>query len=349
MQEKIVSLLRCPVTRTPLRLEKITSNHNHSFAAGEISDAILWASEDWFYPVIKGIPRLIPEAIIDYPDFLAQHIPDFEQRVNVLREKYRELIEGVIRKNKRTRESFALEWGLYDYEADKTWDADNTGKLNLIFRETDETPDSENGKWIFDAGCGNGQLDILLSKTGASRIAMDFSGSIERAAARNTSSQLNFIQGDIEFPPLIFDYFDIVHSSGVLHHTADTEKALASIETCVKKAGKLSVWLYHPRNNWSHHLFNRFRNWSSKWPLRAQYNFYLLTIFPASFIIKKMKGNPQNRREMMIDILDWFTPQFRWEHTPSAVFSWFFKRGYEDIRVTTREKFGFNMIGKKKS
>jgi hypothetical protein len=82
-------------------------------------------------------------------------------------------------------------------------------------------------------------------------------------------------------------------------------------------------------------------------PLQFQYYFYTITIFPVSYIIKKLKKNKQNRREMMIDILDWFSPEFRWEHSEQEATTWFSKRGYSKIKVTTTDLFGFNIIGEK--
>ena len=50
---------------------------------------------------------------------------------------------------------------------------------------------------------------------------------------------------------------------------------------------------------------------------------------------------------MMIDILDWMTPQFRWEHTHEEAENWFVKRNFTNIKITTNEMFGFNIIGEK--
>ena len=50
---------------------------------------------------------------------------------------------------------------------------------------------------------------------------------------------------------------------------------------------------------------------------------------------------------MMIDILDWFTPEFRWEHDHQEARSWFGKRNYKNIKITTEEMFGFNITGEK--
>ena len=50
----------------------------------------------------------------------------------------------------------------------------------------------------------------MLAEKGVTNIAMDFTNSIERAYTKNEYSRVHFIEGDIQFPPLVFDYFDIV-------------------------------------------------------------------------------------------------------------------------------------------
>ena len=82
MQESILPFLRCPLTRSTLSLQVISKDKKKigHVESEIITEAILWAEEGLFYPVIKGIPRLIAEASIDYKDFLQKHIPDFIER-----------------------------------------------------------------------------------------------------------------------------------------------------------------------------------------------------------------------------------------------------------------------------
>jgi 2-polyprenyl-3-methyl-5-hydroxy-6-metoxy-1,4-benzoquinol methylase/uncharacterized protein YbaR (Trm112 family) len=347
MQEELLPFLRCPVTRSFLRLQIIsTAKKNYNGRETDIiNEGILWADEDWFYPVINGIPRLLVESFIDYETFLQQHVPDYFFRKTNMQKKYAALINDVIKKNKRTKESFAKEWEFFNYDADKTWNADKTGMLDRFLQETDETIDTLKNKLIFDAGCGNGLLNGLIAAKGAIILGMDFSVSIEKAFERDTEKNALFIQGDVEFPPVAFNYFDIVHCSGVLIHTKNTEQSFSKIDPCVKRNGKMSVWLYHPRKNFIHNFFNKIRKTTSKLPLKMQYYLYSVTLFPVSFIIKKIKGNKQNKREMMIDIFDWFSPQFRNEHEHDEAAEWFAKRNYSNVKVTTDELFGFNTIG----
>jgi hypothetical protein len=49
-----------------------------------------------------------------------------------------------------------------------------------------------------------------------------------------------------------------------------------------------------------------------------------------------------------VDILDWFSPEFRWEHTHEEAGGWFTKHGFGNIKITTVNNFGFNITGVKK-
>jgi SAM-dependent methyltransferase/uncharacterized protein YbaR (Trm112 family) len=349
MQESLLSLLQCPVTRTALTVKilKFTTRIFDGKEVKVIEEAILFAEKDWVYPVIGGIPRLTVEAFLDYEVFLKQSDDDYLLRKENLLQNYAGLIKYVTQKNKRTKQSFTKEWAVYNYDHDKTWNAGDEAMITRFLKETDETPVSLRDKVIFDAGCGNGKLDILLANRCSSIIAMDFADCFGEAYARNGFSNVHFIQGDIQFPPVLFNYFDIVHSSGVLIHTNNAELSFSCIEPTVKTTGKLSVWLYHPRKDLIHNIFNRVRQVTSNLPLTFQYYLYWVTILPISYCIKKIKGNKQNSREMMLDILDWFTPEFRSEHDHSEAATWFYKRGYKNTRVTANDTFGFNIIGEK--
>lgn len=349
MLEKYLSFLVCPVTRSPLTLHKIAVRRK-LFSDGEkeiINEGVLYAQNDWFYPVIDGIPRMLIESFVDYEDFLRKHIADFDIKKSNLQHRYAGLIGDVLKKNKRTKKSFELEWSLFSYDKDKTWELKGDDLLERFLKETGETKSSLQSKLILDAGCGNGQLNQYIARTGATVIGMDLSKSVERAQANNMEENAFFLQADVQYPPLRSDQFDIVHSSGVLICTNNSELTFSKIEPCVKKNGKLSVWLYHPRKNIIHNAFNFLRRYTSKLPIKLQYYLYLCTLFPVSYVVKKIKGNKQNAREMMIAIMDWFSPEFRWEHTPEEATTWFTKRKYKDVKVTTTDTFGFNIIGKK--
>lgn len=347
MQESLMALLRCPVSKSALQLQVISRSLKKYNGVDQeiIEEGILFAREDWFYPIIQGIPRLIVEAYADYEPFLRKHLPDYPSRRQQLENKYHALTRYVIKKNRRTKKSFEQEWNLYNYDKDKTWDAAPAGMFQRFLDEIAETREALPQYLIFDAGCGNGLLNQLIAQQGATVLGMDFSLSIEQAYLRNTEAKALFIQGDVQFPPVAFEQFDIVHCSGVLIHTNNPELSFSCLDPHVKPGGKLSVWLYHPRKDFIHNLFNGIRRFTSRLPLRLQFYLYAVTLLPVSFIIKRIKGNKQNGREMMIDILDWFTPEFRHQFEQAEAATWFYKRRYSSVTTTTTSLFGYNMIG----
>jgi SAM-dependent methyltransferase len=219
------------------------------------------------------------------------------------------------------------------------------GLLQRFLTETGETTESLRGKNILDVGCGNGLLNQHIAACGAFIVGIDISLSIERAFANNRSRNALFIQADMQYPPFAPGSFDLIHASGSLHHTNNTEYSFSCLVPLLKKGGKMSTWLYHPRKEAIHNMINKTRNVTSKLPFTLQSAIYRFILFPVSFLVKRMKGNRQNKREMMIDILDWFSPEFRWEHRPEEVAQWYAKRKFADIQTTTVDHWGFNITG----
>jgi 2-polyprenyl-3-methyl-5-hydroxy-6-metoxy-1,4-benzoquinol methylase/uncharacterized protein YbaR (Trm112 family) len=362
MDKRLLPFLCCPVTQSPLRLEVIRTGSGDTRPAQDeppiagveplateasVLEGLLFGAEDWCYPVIGGIPRLNVEAFLDHAEFLRAHLPDYMERKWRLLEKYPRLIAYVQRKNRRTKKSFALEWSLHDYSQDRTWEASEGELLQRFLDESGETAAGLVGKLVFDAGCGNGQLDTRIARAGARVIAMDLSSSIERAYAYNDHPDVWFIQGDLQFPPVRPGVCDILQCSGVLHHTNDTQLSFNRLEPCVRVGGTYSVWLYHPRKDRLHRLFNAIRVVTSRWPVWLTYGVLRCTALPLSWLVHRLKGHPKNKREIMIALMDWFSPEFRREHTPDEVRAWYGGKGYHDLRMTTHDTFGFNFIGKK--
>ena len=346
MTTNLLALLRCPVTREELCLEVISKGiKKYDGADKEIITEGILRSSGCIYPIINGIPRLTVEAFLDYTPFLNKHVPEFETLKKEIELKYKRLLKYAVKKNRHTKKSFSQEWSLFNYEKDKAWDQHKAGMLDRFLRETGETPASLKGKTIFDAGCGNGLLNQSIAACGAIILGMDFSRSIERAFLKNDKENALFIEGDVQFPPVAFGFSDILHSSGVLIHTNNSELTFSCLDPCVKPGGKMSVWLYHYRKNLLHNTFKFTRRFTSGLPLKLQYYLYYVTVFPVSYAVKRLKGNRQNKREMMIDILDGFSPEFRWEHTHEEAESWFTKRKYHSVKITTDEIFGFNITG----
>ena len=106
------------------------------------------------------------------------------------------------------------------------------------------------GKQVLEIGPGSGGHSALFARHGATVTAIDITG--ERARATDAKFRLlgdlaagcHAMQGDSEHLPFDDASFDIVYSNGVLHHTTDTEAALAEVHRVLKPGGRAVIMLY---------------------------------------------------------------------------------------------------------
>jgi SAM-dependent methyltransferase len=144
----------------------------------------------------------------------------------------------------RTQASFGYEWTHFN-----DWRQSGETNFNDYFQGVDLG--SLRGALVLDAGCGMGRHARQVAPFARRVFALDFSLAIEQAA-RNTSDLENVecIQGDLLALPLADSAFDFVYSLGVLHHLADTERAVASLVRKLRPGGRLRVYLYWKRHGW---------------------------------------------------------------------------------------------------
>lgn len=109
----------------------------------------------------------------------------------------------------------------------------------------------QRGKKVLEVGVGAGTDHLQFARAGAVLSGIDLTeAAIEmvkkRLALEGLSSDL--CRSDAENLPFNDNAFDSVYSWGVLHHTPDTEKALAEVYRVCKPGGKVCVMLYHRRS-----------------------------------------------------------------------------------------------------
>jgi SAM-dependent methyltransferase len=110
-------------------------------------------------------------------------------------------------------------------------------------------PESFLGKIVLDAGCGFGRHAFFAARYGAEVVALDSSPDAIAATHRNTAklAHVHVVHGDIYRPPFREGVFDLTYSFGVLHHLDDPHEAFRVLGRTLRPGGRLSLFVYGPR------------------------------------------------------------------------------------------------------
>jgi ubiquinone/menaquinone biosynthesis C-methylase UbiE len=134
------------------------------------------------------------------------------------------------------------------------------------------------GKRVLEVGFGAGMDFIQWLRAGARVSGVDLT---EEALANVTHAirvhglpePENLQVGDAEDLPYPSDTFDLGYSWGVLHHTPNTEKAVAELVRVVRPGGEIKIMLYNRHSLrafkcWTKHALLKGRPWKGlRWAL----------------------------------------------------------------------------------
>lgn len=110
------------------------------------------------------------------------------------------------------------------------------------------------GKTLLDVGCGPGWLTVMYAQAGARVTAVDITSQallLTQSALDANKLSATMRQASAESLPFADQSFDIVVSSGVLHHTPDTYRAITETRRVTKVGGLGLITLY--RLGFLHH------------------------------------------------------------------------------------------------
>lgn len=175
---------------------------------------------------------------------------------------------------------------------------------------------------VLDFGCGTGQMSLYLARSRRVIVGADLAREsllLGAAAARRFQlDQVQFVETDLHRPGLREGAFDVVYSSGVLHHTSDPRAAFARIARLVRPGGMIVLGLY---------------NAVARIPLRLRRLVARLTSYrwiPLDPVLRDRENEPARREAWLRD--QYQHPEEH-RHTLAEVQTWFAETGVEYIRT----------------
>ena len=175
---------------------------------------------------------------------------------------------------------------------------------------------------VVEVGCGTGQMCLYLARADRVVVGMDLSQAALRlgaeAARRFGLERVRFVESDLCDPGVRAGAFDVVYSSGVLHHTPDPRTSFARLARLARPGGAIVLGVY---------------NAFARVPTRLRRTVARLTGFrlvPFDPVLRGRAAEPARREA-------WLRDQYRHPeehvHTLAEVQSWFAENRVEYLRA----------------
>ncbi len=361
MDLKLVDVLRCPVSGGPLRLEMIEGDSDAGRQVVKTGVLLCPESRLW-YPVVNYVPVMLA-----FHTGLAEKFAQEHGDLLALQVGYAAPTFEPFPGEQNVQSTFTEEWsGLGD---DPLTFVYTDGELIALHREVwlHLPPDGDPAATkVLDVGCGFGQEAIALAEIfpNADVFAVDLNFSLVKAAPSLIGHRrLHPIIASLFRLPFTPDFFDHVHSQGVIHHTFSTKKAFDSIARFARPGGTLFVWVYAKEDGLTvpgvrgvltrTYLFttnNIGRPVLSRLPplLRGPAVAVLAALLHPVYRSRSRHGSHWRLRNTLHSVRDVFTPRYAHLHGFNEVLTWFEDGGFSTTMQSParyRELFGKPLLG----
>lgn len=186
---------------------------------------------------------------------------------------------------------------------------------------------------VVEVGCGTGQMCIFLATGDRTVVGADLTrASLELGAAaarRFGVGSAVFVEIDLRRPALREAAFDVVYSSGVLHHTPDPRASFAATARLARPGGIIVLGLY---NAWAR-VPHRLR--------RALARVTGFRFIPFDPVLRTRAGEPARREAWLRD--QYMHPEEH-RHTLREVMGWFRENGVDYLRTYPDSRFGADTL-----
>jgi SAM-dependent methyltransferase len=175
---------------------------------------------------------------------------------------------------------------------------------------------------VVELGCGTGQMSLFLATADRTIVGADLTrASLElgaSAAARYGLDRVRFIETDLRSPGLREGAFDVVYSSGVLHHTPNPRESFRSMARLARPGGVVVLGLYNAYARFPHRI------------RRAIGRLTRFKLIPFDPVLRDRDAEPERRKA-------WFFDQYEHpeehRHTIAEVHRWFRENDVEYLRT----------------
>jgi len=208
MRISLLEVLACPKCEADLECLTKELNNQGNVLTGEL--VCLGCKNT--YPVIRGIPRFVPNE--DYAD------------------------------------SFGFQWNQFRREQLDSDNGAGLSRQRFI-DETGLSENDLKGLRVIEAGCGAGRFLEVVSENDCEVVGVDISNAVE-AAAETVRGRPNahVVQASVLELPFKSGVFDLCFSIGVLQHTPDAQQAATVLPRVVRSGGQVAVTVYE-RKPWT--------------------------------------------------------------------------------------------------
>lgn len=362
MYERLLRFLRCPDCQGSLELEELAASP--SDAGREISEGLLHCGGGHCFPVVRNIPRMLPDSLAEHWHELRKLVEDAVVGGGPSAPRLRQLLDRMAssdgsdqKYDRRTKSNFSNEWKHFEL-GDRTWGMELAARVRGFFVEPIGIPPDElEGMVVLDAGCGNGTQSVAYTDLGLEVLALDLSSGVEHGEAfrqqhaMGRPDRVHFVQADLLAPPLPPGTVDIIHSAGVLHHTPDTEQTFRGLVPLLREGGTFYVWLYRYEPVVTP-VVNTLRAATTRIPPPVFARLATVLAEPFRLFCYTVNGlgirsYPRlTHREAALGLLDIFGAPHAHYHTYEEVARWYLEEGFLEVWPCNPSRRGFGICGR---